>query len=166
MEKAMTKADRVFSTPFPNTSAPHAAETSDAELVAAGVEFRNLVDLFNEAKRLSQPNWDAQDAAKHSGRFVGLENEAIFEEMKRIDEQVPLPVPCCDDITDRMDMVERIMALPATTIAGLAAKAEVVRFFNPDAFSEDEGNDDYDSVRPLVEAVLALAGQIAGAVQS
>jgi hypothetical protein len=63
------------------------------------------------------------------------------------------------DITDAMDP-DRIMALPATTIAGLAAKAEVVRFFNPAAFAEDDGGGDLGAaVRALVEAISALAGR-------
>jgi len=37
--------------------------------------------------------------------------------------------PHCDDITDAMEApMRRIMALPATTLAGLAVKARVARF--------------------------------------
>ena len=69
-----------------------------------------------------------------------------------------MPVPSCDDITDAMNPVfNRIMALPATSIEGLAAKAELVRFFYPTAFSDD-WDDDSGTVRALVEAV-ELAGR-------
>ncbi len=131
---------------------------ADAELIAAGAEFKILRDLFVRARRLSQSNRDAHEAAKHSGILRGLEDEALFEQLKRIDEQVPLPVPCYDDITDAMGPVfERIMSLPATSIEGLAAKADLVRFFYPNAFS-DECDDDSGTVRALVEAVDAVAG--------
>jgi hypothetical protein len=136
---------------------------ADAELAAAGVEFRILLNLFFKARRLSEPNGDARDPAIRLGMFQGLDNDAMFKLLERIDERFPLPVPSCDDITDAMDVVERIMALSATTIAGLAAKAEVVRFFNPAAFAEDDGGGDLGdlgaAVRALVEAISALAGR-------
>jgi hypothetical protein len=110
---------------------------ADAELVAAGAEFRILLDRFFEARRLSEPNWEAHKTAQRS-----------------------LLVPCCDDITGAMDpIVDRILALPATTIAGLAAKAEVARFFNPAAFSEDDVSDELGALRALVEAISAVAGR-------
>jgi hypothetical protein len=131
---------------------------ADAELVAAGVEFRILLDLFFKARRLSEPNGEARDTATRLGMFQGLDKDAQFKLLESIDEKFPLPVPSCDDITDAMDP-ERIMALPATTIAGLAAKAEVVRFFNPAAFSEDDVSDGLGALRALVEAISALAGR-------
>jgi hypothetical protein len=131
---------------------------ADAELVAAGVEFRILLDLFFKARRLSQPNWDALDTARKSGRFRGLDEDAELKLHESIGAKFPLPVPCCDDITAAMDP-ERIMALPATTVAGLAAKAEVVRFFNPEAFREDDVSDELGALRALVEAISAAAGR-------
>ena len=97
----------------------------DAELVAAGVEFRNLRDLFINARHLSEP---------------------------------------CDHITDAMDPVfNQIMALPATTIDGLAVKADIVRHFYEkgfdDSFDADAPWDDLGTVRGLVEAVSAFAGR-------
>ena len=135
---------------------------ADAELIAAGAEFKILRDLFVRARRLSQSNWDAHEAAKHSGILRGLEDEALFEQLKRIDEHVPLPVPCCDDITGAMDPIfERIMALPATTIGGLAVKADIVRHYYEkvwdDSFDADAPWDDAGTVRALVEAVSAFA---------
>jgi hypothetical protein len=122
-----------------------AVSSADAELVAAGVEFRILHDLYLKARRLSQPNWDAQDAAKRSGVFWGLEGEALFEQFKRIDEQVPLPVPCCDDVTDAMGpVIDRIMSLPATTIEGLAAKADILRHTYEKGFNDEFANHSWD----------------------
>jgi hypothetical protein len=70
----------------------------------------------------------------------------------------------CDDITDAMDPVfNRIMALPATTIDGLAVKADVVRHYYEKGFDEsfdaDAPWDDAGAVRALVEAVSAFAGR-------
>jgi hypothetical protein len=140
------------------------APCADAELVAAGVEFRVLRDLFVKARRLSQPNRDAFEAAKRSGVLRGLEDEALFEQLKRIDEEFPVPVPCCDDVTEAMDPVfERIMSLPATTIEGLAVKADVVRHYYEKVFDDsfDAGApwDDAGTVRALVEAVSTFAGR-------
>jgi hypothetical protein len=102
-----------------------AVSCADAELIAAGVEFRILRDLFIKARRLSQP---------------------------------------CDEITDAMDPVfNRIITLPATTIEGLAVKADIVRHFYEkgfdDSFDADAPWDDSGTVRALVEAVSAFAGR-------
>jgi hypothetical protein len=101
---------------------------ADAELVAAGVEFRILRDRLAEAK--------AQDA---------------------LPEQL-------DEITDAMDPVfNRIMALPATSMPGLAVKAEIVKHYYEKGFNEsfDAGApwDDLGAVGALVEAVSDLAAR-------
>jgi hypothetical protein len=102
-----------------------AVSCADAELIAAGVEFKILRDRFVTARRQSKP---------------------------------------CDDITDAMDPVfNRIMALPATTIEGLAVKADIVRHCYEkafdDSFDADAPWDDSGTVRALVEAVSAFAGR-------
>jgi hypothetical protein len=143
-----------------------AVSSADAELVAAGVEFRILQGLLEKARRLSQPYWDAVEAAKRSGILHGgLEEKALDEQFKRIKEQVPLPVPSCEDITDAMGPVlDRIIVLPATTIEGLAAKADIVGW----SYGDDKGSIEFDgcrwdedgnTVRALVEAVRAAAGR-------
>jgi hypothetical protein len=102
-----------------------AVSCADAELVATGVEFRILRDLFIKARRLSES---------------------------------------CDHVTDAMDPVfNRIMALPATTVDGLAVRADVVRHnyekgFNA-AFDANAPWDDLGAVRALVEAVSAFAAR-------
>jgi hypothetical protein len=63
-----------------------------------------------------------------------------------------------------MDPVfNRIMTLPATTIDGLAVKADIVRHFFEkgfdDSFDADAPWDDLGAVRALVEAVSAFAGR-------
>jgi hypothetical protein len=88
----------------------------------------------------------------------------MFKRLKSLDVQVPLPVPCCEDITDAMDPVfSRIMALPATTIAGLAVKADILRHYYEKGFDEsfdaDSSWDDLGAVRALVEAVSAFAAR-------
>jgi hypothetical protein len=56
-----------------------------------------------------------------------------------------------------------IMALPATTINGLAVKADIVRHYYEKGFDDsfDAGApwDDLGAVRGLVEAVSAFAGR-------
>jgi hypothetical protein len=142
-----------------------AVSSADAELVAAGVEFRILQGLLRKALRLMQPRLDAVEAAKQSGIFQGLEGESLLEQFERIEEQVPLPVPSCDDITDAMGPVlDRIIMLPATTIEGLAAKADIVGWSYGDDKSSIEldgcrWDEEGSTVRALVEAVRALAGR-------
>jgi hypothetical protein len=162
METTMTKAGLKTITNRVDETLP---EIPDAELIAAGVEFRILQGLLHKAERLSQPHWNAQKAAKDSGRFEGLGDKAFFEELKRIEELVPLPVPCCDDITDAIGpLLDKITALPATTIEGLAAKACIVgwSYGGPSFSDEFDGclwDEDGSTIRSLVEAVLALAGR-------
>jgi hypothetical protein len=135
----------------------HAVSCPDAELIAAGVEFRILQDLLLKARRLSQPHYDAQEAAIQSG--------IPFEELKRIEHQwPPLPVPCCDDITDAMGpLLDRITTLPATTIEGLAAKACIVGWLSGKGSNADfdgyQWDEEGSTVRSLVEAVFVLAGR-------
>jgi len=56
------------------------------------------------------------------------------------------------------------MTLPATTIDGLAVKADIVRHFYEkgfdDSFDADSPWDDAGTVRALVEAVSDIAGRI------
>jgi hypothetical protein len=128
---------------------------TDAELVAAGNEFRILRARFIEGRRL------AASLARISRQYS--------------DVTWPRPVvgkpgcagadqPNCSDITDAMDpIINRILALPATTIDGLNAKAEVVRHcyekgFN-DEFDADAPWDDLGTVRALVEAVSSMANR-------
>jgi hypothetical protein len=99
-----------------------AVSCADAELVAAGVEFRILRDRFIKARRMSES---------------------------------------CDHITDAMDPVfNRITALPATTLEGLAVKADLVRHYYEKGFDQSFDTsapwDDLGTVRALVEAVWAL----------
>ena len=75
-----------------------AVSCADAELIAAGVEFKILRDRFVTARRQSKP---------------------------------------CDDIRrDGSPVFNRIMALPATTIEGLAVKADIVRHCYEKAFDD------------------------------
>jgi hypothetical protein len=74
-----------------------------------------------------------------------------------------LPGACLspDHITDAMDPIfNRIMALLATTIDGLAVKADVVRHYYEKGFETFDADalwDDLGAVRALVEAVSAFA---------
>jgi hypothetical protein len=91
---------------------------ADAELVAAGVEFRRLREMFVNARRLSQP---------------------------------------CDDVTDAMDPVfERIMALPATTIEGLAVKADIVRYYEK-GFDDSFDDGSWDNPAPCARWLRQFA---------
>ena len=67
------------------------------------------------------------------------------------------------DLTDALDILDmmdapthRIIALPATTLAGLAVKARVARFSWEHFWDEPEENLDWDELmaRELIDAVL------------
>ena len=90
---------------------------------SCGRGYRILRNLFIKARRLSEPNWEAGETARRLGLFQGIDKDAMFKLLKSIDKRFPLPVPCCDDITDAMDpIINRIMALPATTIYALTRR--------------------------------------------
>jgi hypothetical protein len=128
-----------------------AISCADAELIAAGVEFRILHELFVKATRLSRPHFDAQEAAVQSGIYS-------LEDLKRIEHQwPPLPVPSCDDITGAMGpAIDKIVSLPATTVEGLAAKADLVVW---SGFDDQDWGGERGTVEDLVKAVYALAGR-------
>ncbi|MGZ3411125.1 MAG: hypothetical protein ACXWKA_12360 [Xanthobacteraceae bacterium] len=71
---------------------------------------------------------------------------------------VPFPKPSSHDIADiQGPIADRIWAIPATTFAGLAAKAIVART----TLSTNDWTWEDDAVKALTDAVFALADKTA-----
>jgi hypothetical protein len=80
------------------------------------------------------------------------------EPSEKLDEEFgPQGRPDALDILDMVDVpMRRIMALPATTLAGLAVKARVARFSCKHYWDEPEEDLDWNELmaRKLIDAVL------------
>jgi hypothetical protein len=146
----------------PTLAAPALADPSaDAELLEYGRRFSDLKSKYDIAAVLSKPSDDAFDAAMSDlddDRQIG--NEEFRELIARIDREDPQPSPCCDDLSDMMDPIMRtIMALPATTLAGLVVKARVAQDACSHYWNEPERDANWDKLmaRKLIEAVLNAA---------
>jgi hypothetical protein len=98
-----------------------------------------------------------QDELHKSEDGVAL-HERIYDEvgLNALDAQGEHP----DDILNRSDAPSRaILAIPATTLAGLAVKARLAKFGASNIWDESDEDADWDHLvlRNLVEAVLELA---------
>jgi hypothetical protein len=139
------------------------ASHPDAELIELGRAHADLRAKYETAVELSEPRNAAWDAAlEELSRRFGDEHISN-DEYKKIDEQLdrdfPAPSPSWEDVCDTMCPIERkIMALPASTFAGLAVKARVAKSACDNYWDEPDGNTDWDKLmaRKLIEAVLSL----------
>ncbi len=143
--------------PSPVGSSP----TADAELLALGRRFDALERQYEAAQDRETPRQDACMALIKELRGGGNYSDEIFIEMgRRLDAAFPLEKPSADEIVDAMCPVAlRIMALRASTVAGLIVKARVARngcshFY--DATDED-ADWDHQVARHLIDAVLGFA---------
>ena len=127
------------------TTAPAAAP--DAELLALGKQFDQLERQYHEVMERDRPRIERE--------LQLLEAQEPFE---KLDEEFgPQSRPDALDILDTMDApIRRIMALPATTLAGLAVKARVARFSCEHFWDEPEEDLVWHEllVRKLIDAVL------------
>lgn len=147
----------------PVLSLPAAAftvEHPDAELLKAGAEFERLVEMHEDAKRRSIPQWEARQRAYEA--FPIPATEAMYIEAgERAEREYPIAHPTCDDCMEMMDAPYRtIVTTPAKTSDGIAVKARVVRWDYYKAWDGRPIEDldcDEQSVRSLVEAIEALA---------
>jgi hypothetical protein len=99
--------------------------------------------------RADHPRYTADERRKAEERFGLITGLAAAEE-----RWSP------EDATEAMDPIWRaIVDTPATTIAGLAAKARAAEQFAPDLWGEDEEDMDLDKrlFRHLIESVTELA---------
>jgi hypothetical protein len=150
------------------TLARHKANlaAADAELLELGRQHDALRSKYEIALELSGPRNAAWSAALEglSKRFEDRPeyNAGFEEELKKAGEQLdrdfPAPTPSWEDVMDLMCPIERkIMALPASTFAGLAVKARVAKSACDNYWDEPDGNCDWDQLmaRKLIEAVLS-----------
>jgi len=127
------------------TAAPAAAP--DAELLARGKQFDQLERQYHEVME--------RDRSRIERELQLLEAQ---EPSEKLDQEFgPQSRPDALDILDTMDApIRRIMALPATTLAGLAVKARVARFSCEHFWDEPEEDLDWHELmaRKLIDAVL------------
>jgi hypothetical protein len=141
--------------------------TADAELIALGRVHADLRAKYELARELSEPRETAYGVELEalSKRFGGrrasdAEYEAeLIKIGERLDRDFPEPSPSWEDACDLMCPIEKkIMALPASTLQGLAVKARVAKSACDTYWDESEDDCDYDKrmARLLIDAVLSF----------
>ncbi len=140
---------------------PAKAKHPDEALLAYGRELDGCAHDYWTALAKYQPLWDKLNARLEEQRESRTNRAAyhqIYDEvgLAALDRQGEHP----DNITTRADGPSRaIMAIPATTLAGLAVKARLAKFGASHIWEEsyDDANWDHLLLRSLVDAVLELA---------
>src|SRR5262245_17830384 len=139
-----------------------AVMSPDAELLRLGVVFGELERQFDEAQVRWKPYSDFIDQELEKLRRRGPCTDEKFAAIwAQADEQFPTAKPTPSDIQNAMDEPCRaIMALPATTLAGLAVKARVARESCSHMYLNSWTDRDWDhkTVTSLIDAVLAMEG--------
>jgi hypothetical protein len=141
----------------------------DAELIELGRRWDVLEVQCARAEELSEPNeqaWVAAlDAIDQKATVDGVRQhvpDAVFlEAAKQADALHPLPSPTVTEVFDAMGPIERrILALPATSLAGLAVKARLAKFGCPNLWAKSADDADWNEVlvRNLIEAAIAAGG--------
>jgi hypothetical protein len=124
-----------------------AAAACDVELLALGKQFDQLERQYHEVMERDRPRIERE-----------LQLLEAQEPSEKLDQEFgPQGRPDALDILDMVDVpMRRIMALPATTLAGLAVKARVARFSCEHFWDEPEEDLDWDELmaRKLIDAVL------------
>jgi len=147
--------------------AAHASVNPDAELLALGAQFNELVRRMAVAERLDEPHQEAMRAMlekMHRERTGPISNEEHVKAYDRVEAEYPRPLPCPDDISDAMDPIMRhIHALPALSIAGLKVKARAARFACRHFWNDPDDRADWDHkcARNAIDAVLSLPETLA-----
>ena len=123
------------------------AASADVELLPLGKQFDQLERQYHEVIERDRPRIERE-----------LQLLETQEPSEKLDEEFgPQSRPDALDILDMMDApIRRIMALPATTLAGLAVKARVARFSCELFWDKPEEDLDWDELmaRKLIDAVL------------
>ena len=124
-----------------------AAAAPDVELLALGKQFDQFERQYQQVMERDRPRIERE-----------LQLLEAQERSEKLDEEFgPQSRPDALDILDMMDApTRRIMALPTTTLAGLAVKARVARFSCEHFWDEPEEDLDWDELmaRKLIDAVL------------
>jgi hypothetical protein len=166
----MAQANRVHSTAQrikssrKSKGAPKSNEAGrDLELLRLGRQLDLLVQRFETARQRFIPVWEAHTLCgkwlqAHPGCAEDQVTAAYLEILGDLSEGMGEHP---DDVMNEVSGVSRaIVAIPATTIAGLAVKARLAAFAN-DGSDWNESDEDADwevlCARKLVEAVIGVA---------
>lgn len=146
----------------PGVSAAKATHPDDA-LLAYGRELDGCIRDHKATCAKYRPLWDKlsarlQDETRGQDESPVAWHHRIYAEvgLEALDQQGEHP----DDIIGRSDAPSRaIMAIPATTLAGLAVKARLAKFGASHIWKESYDDADWDHLvlRSLIDAVLDLA---------
>lgn len=139
-----------------------ASKHPDAELLALGRQYDVLARQYDDAVERWNPVWKALGQAREAVRG-SLPDGGWLDLMKRVEARFPDKGPHPDDMSKAMfDPEAAIIAWPATTIAGLAVKAKVVRQYNESWWDASDADADYEVLvaRKLIDAVIELAETI------
>jgi len=124
-----------------------AAAAPDVELLALGKQFDQFERQYHQVMERDRPRIERE-----------LQLLEAQERSEKLDEEFGAQSrPDALDILDMMDApTRRIMALPTTTLTGLAVKARVARFSCEHFWDEPEEGLDWDELmaRKLIDAVL------------
>jgi hypothetical protein len=159
----MPKADRVHSTP--RTVASEFLTGDDLELLKLGRQLDLLAQRYEAARQRFIPVNEAHKKllAKWRQEHPGYNDDQVMAAYIEIENVLTEGIgEHADDVMNEVDGVSRaIVAIPATTIAGLAVKARLAAFAN----DWDDSDNDWDvlTVRKLVDAVIRLASSSASA---
>jgi hypothetical protein len=141
------------------------ASCPDAELLELGRQFDELQSKLELAFELSAPADGAySEALQELGERLGnASSDEYTKELKKIGERInrdfPPPSPTWGEVSDMQAPITRkIMALPASTIAGLAVKARVAKSACDCDTSDEDCDWDTLMARKLIEAVLSAGG--------
>lgn len=139
------------------------ANHPDETLLAYGRELDGCIHDYKTTCAKYRPLWDKlaarlRDETRGQDESPLAWHGRIYAEvgLEALDQQGEHP----DDITGRSDAPSRaILAIPATTLAGLAVKARLAKFGAPNIWKESDDDADWDHLllRNLVDAVLELA---------
>ncbi len=130
----------------------------DADLLELGRQFDEWEREFKLTEEYWQPRWAVQYevmAEKLSPTTLHISDEVAAEVERRLGPALkPHPDELCDAASEKMN--RQIMALPASTLAGLAVKARVARFacFGFYGASDEDADWEHLMARELIESVL------------
>jgi hypothetical protein len=139
------------------------AKHPDEELLAYGRDLDSCIHDYKIAHAKFRPLWDRLDERLDAERPA--ENESFVDWHHRLCDEIGLSAledkhEHPDDPTNRSDAPSRaILAIPATTLTGLAVKARLARFGASHIWDKSDDDADWDHLvlRKLVDAVLDLA---------
>ena len=139
----------------------------DAELLALGRKLDAIIQRYEVACDLCRPLWDEHDRLRDEWfkAHRGFGHEELIAAAQKIQDEVGLTAlydagHSEEQIIAEANPISRaIMAIPATTIAGLKVKAKLAKFEAPLMWEID--NDDADAgqfvARQFIDEVLSLS---------